>query len=203
MGGICPLFDGNFSSFIGGVHVLVARSMDESMEDFVVGNNSADLRGSLDAIPFHSFTHDLEHLEGVEADDKGTGGAQTELDLFGSLEPAEVDSHSVPSPTTLADDDLADQHLQQHDKQGEPKDFQQVSALTEFNFDAALNVAFNSASAEKPKQIWETGIWKHIFGDADTPLDFEVWGPEVTRPTPTAWYSTCLHTSSLGAHLSQ
>ena len=187
MGGICHLFDGNFSCFIGGVHVLVARSMDESMEDFLVGDNSADLCGSLDAIPFHSFTHDLEHLEGVEADDRGTGGAQTELDLFGSLEPAEVDSHSVPSPTTLADDDLADQRLQQHDKQGETNDFQQVSSQTEFNFEAALNVAFNSASAEKPKQIWETGIWKHIFGDDDTPLDFEVWGPEVTRPTPTAW----------------
>ena len=48
-------------------------------------------------------------------------------------------------------------------------------------------MAFNTAASETPKQIWETGIWKHIFGDDNEELDFNVWGPPVHRPVPAAW----------------
>jgi hypothetical protein len=108
-------------------------------------------------------------------------------DLFGGEEPAVAEDASGVSPTTVADDD--------HDKQrtletvvSERRDSSPLDAsTTAFSFDAALNVAFNSADADQPKQIWETGIWKHIFGSDDTVLDFDVWGPQVTRPTPSLW----------------
>ena len=161
--------------------------MAQSFEDLSVGNKPAVLDVSLDTTPFFSFARDLEYLEEVNGDRDNTGERPDTGDLFGGTEPVEADRFSLFSPTTLADDDVANQQLKKHDSVGEQESFQQVVSHTGFNFDASLNVAFNSANAEQPKQIWETGIWKHIFGDDDTPLDFDVWGPPVTRPALTAW----------------
>ena len=56
-----------------------------------------------------------------------------------------------------------------------------------YNLDTALSVAFNTTVADQPKQVWETGIWKFIFGPPDSTMDFGVWGQPVTRPIPTSW----------------
>ena len=148
-------------------------SMAESFEDSSVGNKPAVLDVSLDTTPFFSFARDLEYLEEVNGDRDNTGERPDTGDLFGGTEPVEADRFSLFSPTTLADDDVANQQLKKHDSVGEQESFQQVVSHTGFNFDASLNVAFNSANAEQPKQIWETGIWKHIFGDDDTP--YSLW----------------------------
>ena len=60
--------------------------MAESLEDLPVETNPADLCGSLDTTPFFSFTRDLEHLEGVNADGADTGNGQDEIELFGGIQ---------------------------------------------------------------------------------------------------------------------
>ena len=154
--------------------------------------------GSTDAVmvdfqglgSFVSFSDDLQKLGeapgvgGIDFDEQGI----TDWSVCNAADDA--DAVKSFSPTTVAGDDLGRQQFLQ---QSTVVDISQTTQTrldaspTAFSFDAALNVAFNSANAEQPKQIWETGIWKHIFGNDDTALDFDVWGPQMARPTPALW----------------
>ena len=122
---------------------------------------------------FVSFSDDLHKLEeALDVEDNGAD-AQGISEEF--------------SPTTVAEDGVFGQHFLQRNSESDLNRTQLATSSTAFSFDAALNVAFNSTDAELPKQIWETGVWKHIFGNDDTALDSDVWGPQLTRPTPSLW----------------
>ena len=137
--------------------------------------------------------HTEEPTEDVSHDFQGLGSFVSFSDDLHKLEEAPdvedscADAQGISegfSPTTVAEDGLVGQHFLQRNSGSDLNQTQLATSSTAFSFDAALNVAFNSTNAELPKQIWETGIWKHIFGNDDTALDFDVWGPQVTRPTP-------------------
>eukprot|EP00435_Cladocopium_sp_Y103_P026886 s4229_g6.t1 len=140
--------------------------------------------GVLGDVPFTSFSDDLEHLDSFL---EGSWNAVNETDdclphdAFATVEPGE---ESMCSPTTLASDLL---HEPSHEVVEHETECPSSSDGRRYNFDAALSVAYNSVSAAQPKQLWETGVWKYIFGDRDATLDFDVWGPQATRPTPAAW----------------
>ena len=134
-----------------------------------------------------SFSDDLQILHSsveVVGDDTGQPG---ELDLFGNTEPLlSAERNSVCSFTTVVTEDL----------QGNRKSTQTPEIATVegtggevgvVNLDAALNVAFNSSESAPPQQVWETGIWKYIFGDGDCGLDYSVWGQPLQRPSPALW----------------
>ena len=186
VGGFLPLSTENFSSFIG--VCCAVRAMEKS-EDNPGGHSSADVSNvGLDNAPFISFADDLQIMR--------SEGGQTNMDasddymknLFGSIEPMQSEERlSVCSPTTVATQDVYG---------GRGSDFLQATGSTDshghdsansFNFDAALNVAFNSTESEQPKQVWETGIWKYIFGGDSSGIDFGVWGEQMSRPTPSLW----------------
>ena len=140
--------------------------------------------------------HTEEPTEDVSHDFQGLGSFVSFSDDLHKLEEAPdvedscADAQGISegfSPTTVAEDGLVGQHFLQRNSGSDLNQTQLATSSTAFSFDAALNVAFNSTNAELPKQIWETGLWKHIFGNDDTALDFDVWGPQVTRPTPSLW----------------
>ena len=183
VGGFAPLREGNFSSFRGGVRCAVS-SMEDAANGYTLETDSHSTHGFGD---FVSFADDLQTLQqSLETSACNHVGGDVS-DLFVKGEPGIADDTSGVSPTTFADDDIDKYHAL------EPVQSEGFDVLppgvttTSFSFDAALNVAFNSADADQPKQIWETGIWKHIFGSDDSVLDFDVWGPPLTRPTPVLW----------------
>lgn len=150
-------------------------------EDSGQVKGESDVSGSwhfISSQPFTGFCDDLEALEGLcdggpeEEPIEGPSGAG---DKAGDLD-------SVGSPSTLVDtallETIGDRHVMET---------QHNTDVSQYNFDAALNVDFNSTTAEQPKQVWETGVWKYIFGQGDADLDFNVWGPQLSRPLPSAW----------------
>ena len=161
----------------------------EKSEDNPGGHSVAGVSNvGLDEEPFISFSDDLQIMR--------SEGGQTNMDantdymeeLFGRIEPLQGEERlSVCSPTTVATQDVYE---------GRDSDFLPGIGSTgshghdsanSYNFDAALNVAFNSTESEQPKQVWETGIWKYIFGGDSSGIDFGVWGEQMSRPMPSLW----------------
>ena len=85
----------------------------------------------------------------------------------GSDRAADSDVHSTYSRTLL------DKDTQEHVFENMQKDDGDLDS-ERVNFDIALGVALNSTAAEPPRQVWETGISKHIFGNSGESLDFDV-----------------------------
>ena len=134
---------------------------------------------------FVSFSDDLKKLN---SDDFSGGGlsfddrqlADGYVTVGGSDHALDSDVHSACSQTLV--DQVSHEHVTV-DKREDSSD----SNVAKVNFDVALSVALNSSSMEPPRQVWETGIWKHIFGNGEEGLDFGVWGPPIYRPTPALW----------------
>ena len=145
-----------------------------------------------DALPssdeFVSFMDDLNKRTDFTEVPGDSGFADNGGDLFAGVEPLPChESHSVFSPTTVASEELHDKHGPEHFGVVIPANSSGSRGEPTVNFDNALNVAFNSTVQEQPKQIWETGIWKYIFGNDDSELDFDVWGRPLKRPIPAVW----------------
>ena len=60
-------------------------------------------------------------------------------------------------------EDLHVPRLVEQDFQAVSSDVASSSSGGVVNFDAVLNVAYNTVNQEQPKQVWETGIWKYIL----------------------------------------
>jgi hypothetical protein len=153
------------------------------------GGHSVDgsLNVNLDGTPFNSFSDDLQIMrrEG-EPGNVDTNDAYTD-NLFGTVEPLQGDEGlSVCSPTTIATQDVYGGRGSDFLHGMGSTDVHGRDSASSFNF-AALNVAFNSTESEQPKQVWETGIWKYIFGGDNSGIDFGVWGEQMSRPTPLLW----------------
>ena len=136
---------------------------------------------------FTSFSEDLRKLQD-NADTGDLTGSHDGCDLFAGHDTFQhVETGSCFSPTTIATTDAyADVHAQR--VQGMAAvDTAESQNSGVVRFDAALSVALNSTTEEQPKHIWETGIWKYIFSDDDSGLDFGVWGQPMTRPSPALW----------------
>ena len=140
---------------------------------------------------FVSFTHDLQRL----TEDRGPGTDmpvehRTSEDGYKSVACSDfgeaVDQNSVGSPSTVGIDHQHGSDALTRDFRSDALQVQRTQSEPHVNFGVALNVAFNSMTAEPPLQVWETGIWKHIFGD-DAELDFGAWGQPVPRPLPSSW----------------
>lgn len=149
------------------------------------GSQSHFASGPVD--DFVSFSDDLARgdLFGDAGDSKFSepGG-----DLTGENELQECCfASSVHSPTTVASEDLHGTRIVEQDFMVGSSGDAGSSAGSVVNFDAALNVAFNTANQDQPKQVWETGIWKYIFGNDSSGLDYGVWGPQLNRPVPALW----------------
>ena len=142
------------------------------------------LDGGQDAFGLEEFVSFSDDLLNSRSDPGFSDAYDQQLDLFGQNGMDEV---SVASPTTFADENQFEQKHDLLEHSGEGHVPVAESATSTFRFEAALNVAFNVAEAERPKQVWETGIWKHIFGSDDSVLDFDIWGPRINRPTPALW----------------
>eukprot|EP00435_Cladocopium_sp_Y103_P002156 s2889_g1.t1 len=146
-------------------------------------NGGADVGGFGDDL-FTSFSDDLNNLNAYLEETTDANGEPPLGDPY--LEGGEpgVEGDSMCSPTTVASgflhDALDSDYVQDLDGPSS-------SDGRKYNVDAALDVAFNSINAEQPKQVWETGIWKYIFGDNNAALDFDVWGPQTKRPSPALW----------------
>ena len=130
------------------------------------GGHSVDgsLNVNLDGTPFNSFSDDLQIMrrEG-EPGNVDTNDAYTD-NLFGTVEPLQGDEGlSVCSPTTIATQDVYGGRGSDFLHGMGSTDVHGRDSASSFNFDAALNVAFNSTESEQPKQVWETGICKYIF----------------------------------------
>ena len=161
----------------------------ELAEDNPGGQSSAAVSiVGLDEEPFVSFSDDLQILRSEMGQTNMDAGADYMDGLFGRIEPMQGEERlSVCSPTTIDTHDVYG---------GRGNDFLPEIGSTgshghdsanSFNFDAALNVAFNSTESEQPKQVWETGIWKYIFGGDSSGIDFGVWGEQISRPMPSLW----------------
>eukprot|EP00435_Cladocopium_sp_Y103_P010383 s4375_g2.t1 len=102
-----------------------------------------------------------------------------------------LDRHadSLFSPTTAASVEFAagESGADQFESTGGMASSSHEGLGQPVDFDKALNSAFMSVSAERPQQVWETGIWRHIFGDDSDTLDFDVWGSQLKRPLPSSW----------------
>ena len=133
---------------------------------------------------FVSFAEDLNGLDKLESSSMDrqdvTKMSHDGYQSVGGIEDGSgVENNSAFSPTSLADGHLQGPVESTHF--GQVSDSATTNSVeVKFNFDAALHVAFNTAASETPKQIWETGIWKHIFGDNDEELDFNVWGSQTS-----------------------
>jgi len=137
---------------------------------------------------FVSFMDDLNKQTGFAEVPGDSGFTDKGVDLFAGMEPLHGhDSHSVCSPTTVASEELHGVHRSEHFNAVIPSNSSGSREEPAVNFDNALDVAFNTIVQEQPKQIWETGIWKYIFGNNDSELDFDVWGRPLKRPTPAVW----------------
>ena len=176
MGGRVPSFVGRKNFVFQGGRTVAIRAMD-------TGNNSG-----WSGRPFESFTDDLQNNSVWEFPPHAAPSFGNAVQ--GEPEKLEVseqvfgeDVSSVCSPSIGATD------RQGHrDTSAAPQDpVVSGSSAATVNFGAALSVAFNSVPAETPKQVWETGIWKSIFDDDDSGLDYNVWGPPAYRPSPALW----------------
>ena len=161
--------------------------MDESSFPGACCPNDEEAGFAFSSAPFVSFSDDLQILQGsveMVGDDTGQPG---KLDLFGDTEPLlSAECNSVCSFTTVATEDL--QGKQQSARTPEIAPVEGTGGDAGMvNLDAALNVAFNSSESAPPQQVWETGIWKYIFGDGDSGLDYSVWGQPLQRPSPALW----------------
>ena len=154
------------------------------------GGHSVDgrLSASLDGTPFNSFSDDLQIMkQGDEPENADTNDDYTD-NLFGTVEPLQGDEGlSVCSPTTIATQDVYGGRGSDLLHAIGSTDVHGRDSTNSFNFDAALNVAFNSTESERPRQVWETGIWKYIFGGDSSGIEFGVWGEQMSRPTPLLW----------------
>ena len=153
------------------------------------GGHSVDgrLSASLDGTPFNSFSDDLQIMrQGDEPENADTNDDYTD-NLFGTVEPLQGDEGlSVCSPTTIATQDVYGGRGSDLLHAIGSTDAHGRDSTNSFNF-AALNVAFNSTESEQPRQVWETGIWKYIFGGDSSGIEFGVWGAQMSRPTPLLW----------------
>lgn len=158
--------------------------MDET--DISVGDFSGQDWANAGDDDFFSFSDDVSKRAALFGDN-----AELDVDqLVGESRPvtveAELDLESMVSPTTV----VSGEHVLHGN---DARDSFQTSAGVEngdddnMNFQNAFQSAFNRLDSEQPKQIWETGIWKHIFGDNNDVLDFDVWGPPAKRPMPALW----------------
>ena len=155
--------------------------------------HETDKQNDLDfnSAEFVSFSHDLEQWAELGAFTEGEPSSSKALDdgykSAASEGAVEVSNKSGFSPTSLGEQQHGEVNLQGYACSSGNADVQISSDAGRVNFDAVLNVAFNSLSSEIPLQVWETGIWKHIFGDSEADLDYGVWGPQAHRPVPSAW----------------
>ena len=161
--------------------------MDESSFPGACCPNDEEAGFALSSAPFVSFSDDLQIVQGsveMVGDDAGQPG---ERDLFGNTEPLlSAECNSVCSFTTVATEDL--QGKRQSARTPEIAPVEGTGGdVGMVNLEAALNVAFNSSESAPPQQVWETGIWKYIFGDGDSGLDYSVWGQPLQRPSPALW----------------
>ena len=161
--------------------------MDESSFPGACCPNDEEAGFAFSSAPFVSFSDDLQILQGsveMVGDDTGQPG---KLDLFGDTEPLlSAECNSVCSFTTVATEDLQGKRQSARTPEIAPVEGTGGDAGM-VNLDAALNVAFNSSESAPPQQVWETGIWKYIFGDGDSGLDYSVWGQPLQRPSPALW----------------
>ena len=135
---------------------------------------------------FLSFCDDVSKREALFGDNKGPVGDGHTCETSHSTADAELDRESMVSPTTVASvEQMA--HGNEVRTPGQTLDSGANTDGDRVNFQNAFQSAFNLLSPEQHKQIWETGIWKHIFGSDGDELDFDIWGPQAKRPVPSLW----------------
>jgi hypothetical protein len=135
---------------------------------------------------FLSFCDDVSKREALFGDNIGPVGGGRICETSHATADAELDRESMVSPTTVASvEQMA--HGNEARAPGQTLDSVTNTDGDRVNFQNAFQSAFNLLAPEQPKQIWETGIWKHIFGSDSDDLDFDVWGPQAKRPVPSLW----------------
>ena len=113
---------------------------------------------------FISFTDDLGKASAVSVGADIASFSKQDVDHSGEGDLQEnFFANSVGSPTTVASEDLHVTRLVEQDFQAVSSDVASSSSGGVVNFDAVLNVAFNTVNQEQPKQVWETGIGKYIL----------------------------------------
>ena len=60
------------------------------------------------------------------------------------------------------------------------------SASTQFDIDKSVRMALQDQRVELPKQVWEVGVWSHIFSNSSFEETFNLFGQELHRPTSVA-----------------
>ena len=60
------------------------------------------------------------------------------------------------------------------------------SASTQFDIDKSVRMALQDQRVELPKQVWEVGVWSHIFSNSSYEETFNLFGQELHRPTSVA-----------------
>ena len=135
---------------------------------------------------FLSFSDDVSKRAALFGDDTGPaddGRVGESIHVAGEVE---QDRESMVSPTTAAS---VEHMVHGNDAWASEQTSADVTNTdgVRVNFQNAFQSAFNLVAPEQPKQIWETGIWKHIFGNENDSLDFDVWGPPAKRPVPALW----------------
>ena len=180
MGGFYLCIDGKIFVFHRGQR---CRSF---MDDHGTGRNGEVL---VTGTEFVSFTADLRALaDSVDDTDRAVVPFDSNFPEGGGMLQTGFETGSVCSPTTVVSDVRDGAHDHGHDVlDGSLVDAAASNSGVSVNFDVALNVAMNSVSQERPLQVWETGIWKYIFGNDNSGLDFGVWGSQLNRPVPAAW----------------
>ena len=174
MGGFPPIFGRKISSFIGDTVLLVQWSLELKM------HGETD---PLKVLPMTSKNLAVLDAPSLDFSDAVKPGIDEDgmVELSKQTDGAEVSS--VGSPSSMFPD--------KQDGQATvgPAVDQAASSSSDVQVDFrnAISVAFNSALAETPKQVWETGIWKTIFNNDDSGLDYDVWGPPSYRPSPALW----------------
>ena len=136
----------------------------------VSGANSDDHVGTRSLVAeelvddFISFTDDLGKASAISVGADIASFSKQDVDHSGEGDLQEnFFANSVGSPTTVASEDLHVTRLVEQDFQAVSSDVASSSSGGVVNFDAVLNVAFNTVNQEQPKQVWETGIWKYIL----------------------------------------
>ena len=153
------------------------------------GGNSTNLFGDAE---FVSFTQDLQRLtedstSGIDVSGEHRASEDGYRSVAASDAALAVEHNSVFSPSSFGNENQPGPDSVEQIRSPDVLQVQCAHAEPNVNFGVALNVAFNSMVSEPPLQIWETGIWKHIFGGDDDELDFGVWGQQVPRPLPSSW----------------
>ena len=135
---------------------------------------------------FFSFSDDVCKRAALFGDNSGLDDDRPVGESSLVLGEVEQDRESMVSPTTAA----SGEHMVLGNDARASVQTSTVVANEDrdtMNFQNAFQSAFNRLAPEQPKQIWETGIWKHIFGNENDVLDFDVWGPPAKRPVPALW----------------